>query len=172
MGTTDYRLWRFIASFAKFGKFWAVLWIVFTLDHITKALIIHVSGFPLGVYPPHGGLVVIEGFFNLVYAVNYGAAWGILQGFAYLLIGLAIVVLVFIYIFRRDLLLQQRHGQWVFGLICGGILGNTVDRLFRGHVVDFLDFTLPFYRWPTFNIADAAIVCGTIWYLFSQFRSN
>ena len=52
----------------------------------------------------------------------------------------------------------------------GGIIGNTIDRVCFGHVIDFLDVDLQFYRWPTFNIADSGIVVGTMWMiLFSQF---
>ena len=85
-------------------------------------------------------------------------------------IALAVLVLVLIATFRKDLGIHKTSHQWCFGLISGGIIGNTVDRLFRGHVVDFLDFHLPFYRWPTFNVADSAIVVGTLWYIYLQFR--
>jgi signal peptidase II len=52
-------------------------------------------------------------------------------------------------------------------LIFGGILGTTIDRIFRGHVIDFIALDLKFYRWPTFNIADSAICIGTIILLFT-----
>jgi signal peptidase II len=150
--------------------FWSLAAAVFLFDQATKWLIVDVSGFALGAYPPHGGLEMVPGFFSLVYAVNYGAAWGMLQGFTFLLVGLAVLVLVLLAVFHRSLELHKPLHQVCFGLITGGILGNTLDRVFRGHVVDFLDFHLSFYRWPTFNLADSAIVAGTFLYIFLQFR--
>lgn len=153
-------------------RFWMVLVSIFLADQLTKWVVVSFSGFPLGLYPPFGGKEIIPGFFNLVYAVNYGAAWGMLEGHGWLLVGLALVVLALMAAFRRELGLRQEVNQLCFGLISGGILGNTVDRIFRGHVVDFLDFHLPWYRWPTFNIADSAIVVGTLWYIYLQFRQS
>ena len=68
--------------------------------------------------------------------------------------------------------------QYTFGLLAGGILGNMADRLVHGHVIDFLDFHLPFTipwliptgRYPSFNIADCGIVAGTILYLILSFQ--
>ncbi|MFO7725001.1 MAG: signal peptidase II [Oceanipulchritudo sp.] len=153
-------------------RFWLVLFAILASDQVTKWIIVEFSGFSLGLYPPFGGLEILPGFFNLVYAVNYGAAWGIMEGFSWLLIILAFVVLALIGIFRNELGFQEAVNQICFGLIAGGIIGNTLDRLFRGHVVDFLDFHLPWYRWPTFNIADSAIVLGTLWYIYLQFRPS
>jgi len=144
--------------------------VVLILDQLSKWIIIHHSGFALGLYPPFGGKVIIPGFFNLAYAINYGAAWGMLEGFSWLLILFAVVVLILMFAFRKDLGLHQLSSQWCFGLISGGIVGNTIDRISRGHVVDFLDLRLPGYQWPTFNIADSAIVVGTFIYIYLQFR--
>lgn len=162
----------FPANLFSYRLLLGLLVAVFLMDQLTKWIIVHWSGFSLGAYPPHGGTEIIPGFFNLVYAVNYGAAWGLFQGFGYLLVALAFLVMALIILFRKSLELHRPRHQFCFGLICGGILGNTIDRLFRGHVVDFLDFHLPFYRWPTFNIADSAIVVGTLLYLFWQFRES
>lgn len=148
--------------------FWSTAVVTLGLDQLTKVIIVQWSGFRMGMYPPMDGAVVIPGFFNLVYAINYGAAWGILQGYAWVLVALAVVVLALIYFFRKALFMEHPCNRWIFGLLTGGIIGNTTDRIFRGHVVDFLDFTLPYYRWPTFNIADSAIVIGTLWYLLLQ----
>jgi signal peptidase II len=157
---------------AKSGywRFWLTTCSILLSDQISKWYIADQSGYSLGLYPPFGGTEVISGFFNIVYSVNYGAAWGMLEGYSWLLIGLAVVVLGLIGVFRRDLGLDVPSGQWCFGLITGGIVGNTIDRVARGHVVDFLDVRLPGYQWPTFNIADSAIVVGTIWYIILQFK--
>lgn len=156
----------------SYCTFWFLAVSVLLLDQVTKLLIVEVSGFTLGLYPPFGGVEIVPGFFNLVYAVNYGAAWGMMQGFAWLLIALAVIVLALIAAFRKQIDLHYRPHQWCFGLITGGIVGNTIDRLFRGHVVDFLDFHLPGYQWPTFNVADSTIVIGTFCYLILQFRQQ
>ena len=156
----------------SYRLFWVILTVILVLDQLTKTLIVEFSGFTLGLYPPFGGVEIVPGFFSLVYAVNYGAAWGMLQGFSWLLVSLAIVVLALIAVFRDQIDLHLRPHQWCFGLISGGIIGNTLDRLLRGHVVDFLDFHLPGYRWPTFNIADSAIGVGTFLLLYLQFRPH
>ena len=150
--------------------FWLTALAILITDQLSKWVVVAISGFPLGLYPPFGGREVIGGFFNLVYAINHGAAWGMLEGYSWLLIALAIVVLALIAIFRKDLGIDSVPNQLCFGLISGGIAGNTIDRMFRGHVVDFLDVRLPGYQWPTFNVADSAIVVGTIWYIYLQFR--
>lgn len=156
----------------SYRLFWSLFAATLFLDQFSKWLVVDISGFKLGLYPPFGGMEIIPGFFNLVYAVNYGAAWGMLEGFSWLLVLLAFVVLAMITAFREQLQLANAPGQFSFALICSGIVGNTIDRIFRGHVVDFLDFHLPGYQWPTFNIADSAIVVGTFFYICLQFRGN
>ena len=153
-----------------YRRLWLISGAIFAVDQATKWIIVHLSGFTLGLYPPFGGKEIIPGFFNLAYAVNYGAAWGMLEGLSWMLVLLAGFVLTLMIVFRRDLGLQANVNQYCFGLIVGGILGNTLDRIVRGHVVDFLDVRLPGYQWPTFNIADSAIVIGTAWYIYLQFR--
>lgn len=154
-------LWLFIIGFC-----------VLLVDQLTKWLIVSQSGFPLGLYPPFGGKVLIPGILNLAYAINHGAAWGMFEGYSWVLVIFAIVVLVMIIVFRKELELASLSSQWSFGLISGGIVGNTIDRIMRGHVVDFLDVRLPGYQWPTFNVADSAIVVGTLIYIYLQFRQK
>lgn len=144
--------------------------IVFVLDQLSKLWVVHASGLQLGVYPPHGGIELIPGFFNFVYAVNTGAAWGLFSGYSWVFLLIAVAAILGMIWFREELELRRPPYQVAFGLMVGGIIGNALDRLLRGHVVDFLDIDLQFYRWPTFNIADSAIVAGTIWLIaFSQF---
>lgn len=156
----------------RYARFWAVLAAVFLLDQATKIWIHDFSGLSPHVYPPHGGIEVIPGFFAIVFATNRGAAWGMLTGFGIWLAALAIIILAAVYVFRRWLQLGRPAVQLAFGLICGGILGNLVDRLAHGYVIDFLDFHLGFYRWPTFNIADCGIVIGAGLYLFLTWREE
>jgi signal peptidase II len=172
-GTTESGVSGRLPSIAQsYRRFWIILLVILGSDQLSKWVIVEYSGFTRGLYPPFGGIELVPGFFNLVYAVNYGAAWGILEGFSWLLVGMAVLVLTLVAVFHRHLELHLAQQQWCFGLLTGGILGNTIDRLLRGHVVDFLDFHLRAYRWPTFNVADSAIVVGTFWYLFLQYRPN
>jgi signal peptidase II len=114
---------------------------------------------------------IIENFFWIVHVHNKGAAWGILQGFGWLLSLLALVALTGIFLCRRTLQLETNYMQVVFGLLCAGIVGNLVDRLRLGYVIDFLDFLLGSYHWPAFNVADSAIFCGVGLYLIYSWRN-
>jgi len=139
--------------------------IVVICDQVVKFWISRCSGFAEGVYPPCGGIEIIPGFFSIVYTTNSGAAWGMFSGFGYALAILGIAALAAIYIFRKQLELEKRSMQIVFGMMIGGIIGNLVDRMFIGRVTDFLDFQIGSYRWPTFNIADSAMVVAACLYV-------
>lgn len=89
------------------------------------------------------------------------------QGFLLALMALAALTAVFYY--RKKLQFDLTAMQLSFGLICGGIVGNLVDRAVHGYVVDFLDFLLAGYRWPTFNLADSGICIGTALYMLNSF---
>lgn len=147
---------------AFFGTAAAVL----ALDHLTKYWASHLSGLSYGAYPPEGGIELVPGYFSLVYTSNAGAAWGMFAGQRVLLSLLGVAALFCIVYFRRALGLDRTFLRFVFGLISGGIAGNLVDRILFGRVTDFLDFHLrDFYRWPTFNIADSAMVVGVALYI-------
>jgi signal peptidase II len=143
---------------------------VFVLDQLAKAWI--VSRLPFDSYWPGERIDVIPGFFNIVHVGNTGAAWSILSGRSAWLAAFAVVVLVLIFISRKTLGLRQRTVQIAFGLLCGGIAGNLVDRLRFGHVVDFLDFHFGSYTYPAFNIADAGIVVGVAIYFILTLLSG
>lgn len=146
---------------------WMLALGVLIVDQATKFWID--AHLPLGTYG-FGSIVVIEGFFHLVHVGNTGAAWSIFTGRSAWLAGLAILTLAAIYIWRHSLGLRQRVVQVSFGLLCGGIVGNLVDRLLHGHVIDFLDFHFGTYVYPTFNVADAAICVGVALYLIHSLR--
>ena len=108
---------------------------------------------------------VIPGLFDLVYVTNTGAAFGFLAGSKNLLrqlffVGVAIVALVVIVYAYGHLKKQGKIFVYALGLIGGGAIGNLIDRLRFGSVVDFLDFYLGSYHWPAFNAADSAITVG------------
>ncbi len=143
---------------------------IFISDQITKIWVI--EQLPLGSYGPGRSITIIPDFFYLVHVGNTGAAWSMLTGKSTLLAIIAIATLVGIYIWRRALALRDPMGQVAFGLLCGGIIGNLVDRLQHGHVVDFLDFHFGSYIYPTFNVADSAICIGVFFYIWHSFRSQ
>ncbi|MBD3305499.1 signal peptidase II [candidate division KSB3 bacterium] len=105
-------------------------------------------------------MTVIPGFFNLTYARNTGAAFGILQGKQTLLTVVSVIaigILVFLLWYERP----ERRGFLVaLALILGGTCGNFIDRVRQGYVVDFLDVYISRYHWPSFNVADSAITVG------------
>jgi signal peptidase II len=149
--------------------------VVFSLDQLTKAWIF--NNLPLGSYFYPDSIEVVEGFFYIVHIGNEGAAWGMLSGYSGWLALFALVALYGIYKIRHTLELNRPVMQLAFGLLVGGIVGNLVDRLIHGHVIDFLDFHFPFQipvimptgRYPSFNIADCGIVIGVFIYIGVSF---
>jgi signal peptidase II len=103
-------------------------------------------------------------FFNFTYARNYGAAFSFLGDAGgwqkYLFTSIAFLVSVYLLYSLKKNNVNKRWENIAFSLVLSGAIGNVMDRLMFGYVVDFLDFDLGFYRWPTFNIADIAIFIG------------
>lgn len=140
--------------------FYIVAVTVVVLDQASKLLVQR-------MLQPGEIIAVIPSFFNLTYVMNPGAAFGFLAGApaalrAPFLTGISILAVLFIAYFR------YRHPElgWLpslgLCLILGGAVGNLVDRLRLGMVVDFLDFYYGGYHWPAFNVADAAITVGVV----------
>lgn len=146
--------------------------VIVVLDQITKILVQYSIPFESSYFAPDR-VTIIEDFFYLVHIGNQGAAWGMFSEYSGVLTLLSFAVLLFIFCFRKQLELHRGTMQIAFGLLIGGILGNLIDRIRVGHVIDFIDihlpFTLPYIlpygRWPAFNIADSAIVVGMLFYL-------
>jgi signal peptidase II len=164
------------SKIARYRILFVAAFLVFALDQITKAWISY--NLDLDSYYPPDSIAVIDDFFYIVHIGNEGAAWGMLSGYGELLAAFALIALLAIYLLRHTLELHRKSMQYTFGLLAGGILGNMADRLVHGHVIDFLDFHLPFTipwliptgRYPSFNIADCGIVAGTILYLILSFK--
>lgn len=110
---------------------------------------------------------VIPGVFSLTYVTNRGAAWGMFHGYGLALFVVGAVVLVLAIRFLRYLTEGYRERYLAIMIVLSGVLGNSGDRLWRGAVVDFLDFYWNGRHWPAFNIADCAICCGIALYFFS-----
>lgn len=138
--------------------------LVIVLDQVSKLEIS--SHFAFGESLP------VTGFFNLVLAHNKGAAFSMLNDAGgwqrWMFSGIAVVASVWItWLLRRHP--QQKLFCFALALILGGALGNLVDRISYGHVVDFLDFYWNGYHFPAFNIADSAITCGAALLLLDSF---
>lgn len=153
----------------SYRTLWALALSVFTLDQLTKIWIVANLDFQT-YWPSEGAITIIDGFFYLVHVGNTGAAWSLLEGRSSLLAALAGITLLGIFFWRRHLGLHDLRAQAAFGLLCGGIVGNFLDRVLYGHVVDFLDFHFGDYIYPTFNIADIGICIGVLLYLWHSFR--
>jgi signal peptidase II len=142
---------------------------VVVLDQASKAWIL--SHLPYPTYGEPGAMVIVPGFFHLVDVGNTGAAWSLFSGRSTVLAAGAAATLLAIFLWRRALGLRVLLVQVSFGLLCGGIVGNLVDRLRHGHVIDFLDFHFGSYTFPTFNVADSGISVGVAIYLLHSLRA-
>ena len=155
-------------------RFWVLFASVFFFDLATKVWVVE-NSVELRRNPMEV-LDLIEGehaFLEFTYVTNPGAAWSMFSDYPEVLTALAGIALFAIYLFRKNLELERKPIQIVFGLICGGIVGNLSDRIFRdpAEVVDFIDVYLPLvnYNYPVFNIADSGIFLGAFAYLFMSF---
>lgn len=143
-----------------------IAFIVILLDQLSKISITKL--FTLGETK------VITSFFNLVLAYNYGAAFSFLdkaggwQRHMFTAIGIG-AALYIIYLLKRNS--GQRMFCWALSLIMGGAIGNVIDRIAYGHVVDFLDFHWQgLGHFPAFNIADSAICIGAALFVLDELR--
>ena len=140
---------------------------VVVADQLTKAWIL--DNFVL-----YESRTIIPGFFNLTSIRNTGAAFGLLAGSdgawrPWFFGGIAVAALVAIsFLFNHY---SQKGRIFVYSLACiaGGAVGNLIDRIRFGSVVDFLDFYIGRYHWPAFNVADSAIVVGVGLFLLGSF---
>ena len=100
---------------------------------------------------------VIPGLFNLAYVENRGCAWGMFQGQVWPLAVFGLVALAFLIWKRKSVFGSGRLPAIAEPLLYAGIIGNIVDRLFRGYVIDMFDFHWGIHHFPCFNVADSLI---------------
>ena len=146
------------AFYSKYKRLAGIAGLIVVSDQITKALI-------LKSMPLYHSVSVIPGFFNITHIHNPGGAFGFLASqsstlrtIVFLLISSLAVGLVF-WFYKQT---PKTH-PWLasaFAMIFGGAIGNLIDRIRFGKVVDFLDFYLGNLHWPAFNIADSAVSIG------------
>ena len=124
------------------------------LDQITKSLITKYLSL-------HQSIPLIKNILHFTYIRNTGAGFGILKNQNILLIFTSLIIIgAIIYNFKK--IIKKKKILIPIALIIGGAIGNLIDRIFIGHVIDFIDFII----WPSFNIADSAITIGAVWLMF------
>lgn len=154
------------ASFGHSVIWYCVALAIFLADHAVK--------FWVHEYTPYGWSQPITGFFNLVHVWNQGAAFSFLadaggwQRFFFLAVALLVSAWL-VWVLRKPLRTAEGLG---YSLVLGGALGNGLDRVMRGYVVDFLDFYWQDWHWPAFNFADVGIVCGALLLVLSSFKRS
>ncbi|MEM6406068.1 MAG: signal peptidase II [Pseudomonadota bacterium] len=138
------------------------------LDQLSKAWILaHFQEYQVQVIWP---------VFNLTLVYNTGAAFSFLADAGgwqhYFFVTLATAVSVALIVWLKRLSASEHWVAWALALVLGGALGNLIDRLLHGKVVDFLQWHWQSYYWPTFNVADMAITTGVILLLIDSFRTR
>jgi len=132
---------------------------ILAADQVTKALLV-------GWLPLHARYDVFEGLLTINHVQNYGAAFGLFANVSgdflrWVLVVVSITAVGLIWAYAREGWHEPKI-VIAFGMILGGALGNLVDRLRLGYVVDFIDVHWGSYHWPSFNVADAAITVGAV----------
>ncbi len=139
--------------------------IIILLDQVTKITVEKLFTF--------GESYPVTSFFNLVLAYNKGAAFSFLanqggwQRYFFSMLGIGAALFI-IYLLTRHA--GQRLFCWALTLILGGAVGNVIDRIAYGHVIDFLDFHVSGWHWPAFNVADSAICIGAVLFVIDELR--
>ena len=142
---------------------------VIAVDQLSKAWV-------LRTLPEYTPVPVIPGFWNWFRTYNTGAAFSFLsdaggwQKYVFVALALGISALLVAWLAR----LPRRDWRVAapYALIVGGALGNAIDRLVHGHVVDFIQWYVKSYYWPSFNIADSALVVGVTWFVLDSLLSG
>ena len=131
-------------------KFLSISFIIVLIDRISKILIEKFLGNKV--------IYIIKNILYIVYSKNIGAAFSILEGKQFLLSLIGVFALIFIY----DYVKKNKVYNIGYSLLFGGIIGNVLDRLIYGYVIDFIGIKIFSYNFPIFNIADTAIVIGAV----------
>jgi len=148
----------------KYGRLIAISGAIVIADQITKAIV-------LAQMALYQSIPVIPGFFSLTHIHNPGGAFGFLARQdasvrAWIFLAASSLAIVLIFLFYRQIPRTHRLLAAGLALIFGGAIGNLIDRLRFGKVVDFLDVYIGNMHWPAFNVADSAITVGVVIFLF------
>ena len=137
--------------------------ILLCIDQISKLLVVN-------LLTKTDSITIIKNFFYLTYINNDGAAFSILVGKRIFLILIAVLAIVMLIRYIKKNNIQNKLELVSISLIIGGSLGNLMDRVVRGYVIDFLDFKIFNYNFPIFNLADTFIVIGVFLLLLKEIR--
>lgn len=136
--------------------------LILAVDQITKIVVMH-------CFALHESVPVIRGILSWTYVRNRGAAWGILSGRTVILLIIALAVLALMVKFFRYLTEGYAERIIALGLVISGIFGNSIDRLWHGEVIDFIDVHYKnVWQYPVFNVADIAICTGVGLFILSN----
>jgi signal peptidase II len=117
---------------------------------------------------PVGSIQVIPGFFSLTYVPNTGVAFGMLAGHGFIVTLMLVALAALAFYLARGVNWASWEPNLVGGCLCGGAMGNLIDRVRIGHVVDFLDVYVGPHHWPSFNVADSLICICVGWIVLRQ----
>ena len=129
----------------------SIAFAVVILDQFTKFLV--KRNFQLNQSMP-----IIKNIFHLTYVTNTGSAFGLFRGFNLIFILFSMIVILVVLYYAKKIKNNERLLQFSVGLLLGGTLGNLIDRLVYGAVIDFIDFRI----WPVFNVADSAVTISIV----------
>jgi signal peptidase II len=152
------------------NKYYLITFLIVIADHIAKWIV------RAKLYPRET-LEIIPGYLRLSYMHNSGVAFGLFDDVEsvwkpYVLAGMAIIAVAVIVIYGSRVSQSRKLMQLALATTLGGILGNFIDRLFRGYVIDFIELHIKeVFHWPTFNIADSAITIGIVLLLIDTIRN-
>jgi len=121
---------------------------------------------------PGKGIEVIKGFFYITEVKNTGGAWGVFSGNVFLLAIISAIVIIVLYYFLKSEKKITKLSITYYAMLFAGIIGNFIDRLVNGYVIDFLNFYIFGYDYPVFNVADIFIVLGIILMIIDVVRGE
>ena len=154
-------------------KYVVIFTMIIVFDQISKFII----KANLGPGAPYRSIMVIKDFFVIRYVENQGAVWGIFSNPGHSIIPkiitvlsvMALVIVIYYFLKIGAICVWELVS---LSFIIGGAVGNIIDRIVQGYVVDFLDVFIKSYHWPTFNVADSFISIGVIVLIFSIWRGK
>ncbi|OED35821.1 signal peptidase II [PVC group bacterium (ex Bugula neritina AB1)] len=145
--------------------FWMVIWLVLFIDQLTKTLVIQ-------SLEQKGSVSIFDPFLFFTLVKNKGAAFGMLPNQQWLFLLTFFLLLVGVWVYRKTIIHSSKIVFYGYAFIVGGAMGNFMDRLRYGAVIDFIDFRV----WPVFNVADSFICVGvgmlTVCFLFYSKKAS
>ena len=142
-----------------------VIIIFLIIDIISKLIVSRVCTL-------NNSVSVINNFFSITYTHNYGGAWSLFSDSTILITVISIIVIIGIIIYLSKKKINNKIESLGYAFLLGGAIGNLIDRIIYGYVIDFLDFNIFGYNFPIFNIADMGIVIGIFLIIIIEIRRN